>query len=115
MATSVVESGDTGRGPGPPINAAQAHNSRGRFSSKREAEGMVDLGESTVYREHRIHTLHLPSGLWLATIVNFGKRKTTTTNSLTAAVTRIPREYDSEEEAIQAAKYYIDQQEEKTH
>ena len=76
---------------------------------------MADVEENTVYKEHRIHTLHLPSGLWLATIVNLGKRKTTTTNSLTAAVSRIPREYDSEQEAIQAARQYIDQQEEKSH
>jgi len=34
----------------------------------------------------------------------------TTGNSLTDAVTRIPREYHSEEEAIRAAKEYIDQQ-----
>ena len=73
---------------------------------------MADMEENPVYKKHRIHTQHLPSGLWLATIVNFGKQQTTTTNSLTAAVSRIPREYDSEPEAIQAARQYIDQQEE---
>ena len=71
---------------------------------------MIDLKESPVYKAHRIHTLQLPSGLWLASIVNVGKRKATTLHSLTGAVSRIPREYDSEEEAVQAAKAYIDRQ-----
>ena len=68
------------------------------------------MKESRVYRQHRIHTIQLTSGLWLASIVNFGKRKMTTGNSLTDAVTRIPREYGSEELAILAAKEYIDGQ-----
>jgi hypothetical protein len=67
------------------------------------------LNESTLYKEHRIHTKQLPSGLWIASIVNLGKRKMVNTDSLTAAVSRIPGEYDSEEGAIQAAKGYIDQ------
>ena len=73
-------------------------------------EGSSELRENRIYRQHRIHTIQLISGLWLASIVNFGKRKMTTGNSLTDAVTRIPREYHSEEEAIRAAKEYIDQQ-----
>ncbi len=73
---------------------------------------MADVEENPVYKQHRIHTQHLPSGLWLASVVNLGKRKTTTTNSLTAAVSRIPHEYDSEPDAIRAARQYIDQQEE---
>ncbi len=73
---------------------------------------MADVEENPVYKQHRIHTQHLPSGLWLASIVNVGKRKMTTTNSLTAAVSRIPHEYDSETEAIQAARRYIDREEE---
>ncbi len=76
----------------------------------KEQGGSIELKESRVYRQHRIHTVQLTSGLWLASIVNFGKRKMTTTNSLTDAVTRIPREFGSEEQAIQAAKEYIDQQ-----
>ncbi len=73
---------------------------------------MADVEENPVYKQHRIHTQHLPSGLWLASIVNVGKRKTTTTNSLTATVSRIPHEFDSEPEALQAARRYIDQREE---
>ncbi len=68
------------------------------------------MKESRVYRQHRVHTVQLTSGLWLASIVNVGKRKMTTGNSLTEAVTRIPMEYGSEEQAIRAAKEYIDQQ-----
>jgi hypothetical protein len=68
------------------------------------------LKQIPVYKQHRIHTEKLTSGLWLVSIVNFGKRKMPTGDSLTDAVTRIPSEYDSEEQAIQAAKEYIDQQ-----
>jgi len=68
------------------------------------------LKENPVYRQHRIHTEQLASGVWLVSIVNCGNRKMTTGNSLTDAVTRIPREYGSEEQAIRAAKEYIDQQ-----
>ncbi len=71
---------------------------------------MVDLREGIVYRKYRIHPQQLPSGLWLVSIVNLGKRKLTTENSLTDAVSRVPGEFDSEEQASRAAKEYIDQQ-----
>jgi hypothetical protein len=79
----------------------------------KEQGGSIELKDSPVYKQHRIHTLQLASGLWLASIVNFGKRRSVTENSLTDAVTRIPREYDSKEQAVQAAREYIDQQEER--
>ncbi len=66
--------------------------------------------ESPIYEQYRIHTAELPSGQWIASIVNIGKRKLITKNSLTMAVTRIPGEYDSEVEAVLAAKDYIDRQ-----
>ena len=69
------------------------------------------MKESTVYKEHRIHTKSYSSGVWIASIVNFGKRKLVNTDSLTAAVSRVRGEYDSEQEAIEAAKRYIDQRE----
>ena len=69
-----------------------------------------ELKQNPVYKQHRIHTQVLASGLWLVSIVNVGKRKTTTGHSLTDAVTRIPREYGSVEQAIQAAIQYIYQQ-----
>ncbi len=68
------------------------------------------MKESPIYKQYRIHTAELSSGEWVASIVNMGKRKLITKDSLTMAVTRIPKEYSSEAEAIQAAKDYIDQQ-----
>jgi hypothetical protein len=53
----------------------------------------------------------LPSGNWLSKIVKLGKKRVMTKDSLTAAVTRVPGEYESEAEAIQAAKRCIDDQE----
>ncbi len=67
------------------------------------------MKESPVYKQYRIHTERLPSGLWLVQIVNVGSRKMPTKDSLTDAVMRIPGEYDSEEAAIGATKEYIDQ------
>jgi hypothetical protein len=67
-----------------------------------------DLKEHLVYKEHRIHTKRLFSGRWVGAIVNVGKKKVITKDSLTEAVTRIPGEYDSEDETVEAAKGYID-------
>jgi len=66
--------------------------------------------DDPIYRQHRIHTTRLPSGLWLGKIVKLGMKKTVTKDSLTAAVTRVPGEYDSEAKAIQSAKHYIDEE-----
>jgi hypothetical protein len=63
-----------------------------------------------MYKEYRIHTKRLFSGRWVGAIVNVGKRKVLTKDSLTEAVTRIPGEYDSEDETVQAAKGYIDEE-----
>ena len=76
----------------------------------KEQGGSSELKQNPVYKQHRIHTQQLPSGVWRVSIVNFGNRKMTTGDSLTDAVTRIPRQYDSEEQAVRAAKEYIDQQ-----
>ena len=69
------------------------------------------MKESPVYKNYRIHTKPLLSGLWIASIVNFGKRRVSNTDSLTAAVSRVPGEYDSKPEAVYGAKRYIDQRE----
>ncbi len=70
------------------------------------------MNQSPVYKHYRIHAQRTPiRGLWIACIVSCGKQKQTTTDSLTATVTRIPKEYESKAEAVQAAKGYIDQQE----
>ncbi len=71
------------------------------------------MKEAPIYRQHRIHTTRLPSGLWLSKIVKLGIKKTVTKDSLTAAVTRVPGEYDSEAKAIQSAKHYIDDEAER--
>ena len=69
------------------------------------------MTEAFVYKEYRVHSSRLASGLWLSMIVKLGKKKVMTKDSLTAAVTRVPGEYDSEEEAIWTAKQYIDEEE----
>ena len=66
------------------------------------------MKEDPIYHEHRIHTTSLLSGRWISAIVNIGKKKVMTKDSLTDAVTRVPGEYESEEQATQAAKEYID-------
>jgi hypothetical protein len=66
--------------------------------------------EDPIYKQHRIHTTRLPSGLWLGKIVTLGKKQAITKHSLTAAVTRVPGEYQSEAEAIQSAKHFIDEE-----
>ena len=84
------------------------------FETSRKGEP-PEVKESPGYKQHRIHTLQLSSSLWIVSIVSIGTRKLTSKDSLTMAVTRIPREYDSEERAVQAAKDYIDQQAEQEH
>ncbi len=74
-----------------------------------EQGGSSELKESPVYKQHRIHTMELSRGSWLVSIVNLGPRKMPTKDSLTDAAMRIPGEYDSEDEAVEAAKEYIDQ------
>jgi hypothetical protein len=65
--------------------------------------------EDPIYKEHRIHSTPLFSGRWICSVVNMGKKKTVTKDSLTDAVTRVPGEYDSDIEALRAAKRYIDE------
>jgi hypothetical protein len=65
--------------------------------------------EGRIYKEHRIHARRLPkSGHWISTIVKLGPTRALTKNSLTARVTRVRGEYQSEAEALQAAAQYID-------
>ncbi len=69
----------------------------------------VNLDDALVYKAHRIHTKSTTSGLWVSMIVGLGTRKPMTKDSLTDTVTRVPEEYHSREEAILAAKRYIDE------
>jgi len=69
------------------------------------------LIEGLVYKEHRIHSARLASGFWVSIIVKLGTKKVMTKDSLTPAVSRVPGEYDSEDEAVRTARRYIDEDE----
>ena len=66
--------------------------------------------KAPTYKQHRIHTTQLFSGPWISTIVNMGRKTVLTKDALTDTVTRVPGEYGSEEEALQAAREYIDRE-----
>jgi len=68
------------------------------------------LKEGPIYKGYRIYTSRLFSGPWLSMIVNMGRKTVLTKDALTDTVTRVPGEYTSEEEAIQAARAYIDRE-----
>ena len=72
---------------------------------------MRNLESAPVYKAHRIHVTRLYSRPYVSLIVSIGIRQPMTKDSLTATVTRVPGEYPSEAEAIQAAMRYIDRQE----
>lgn len=61
-----------------------------------------------IYKGYRIHTSQLFSETHVSLIVRLGGRNPLTTNSLTDTVTRVPGEYEDEDQAIQAARAYID-------
>lgn len=69
------------------------------------------MTEGLVYKEYRIHGSRLASGLWVSIIVKLGRKNVMTKDSLTPAVTRVPGEYDTAEEAVRSAKRYIDEDE----
>lgn len=71
-------------------------------------EGMPSMDHGVLYKNHRIHLSHLKSGLWLSQIVSIGERTPVTEDSLTDTVTRVPGEYLSQAEALEAANSYID-------
>ncbi len=66
------------------------------------------MREPPIYKQHRIHTTRLASGPWISLIVNVGRKTVRTRDALTDTVTRVPGEYAVEDEAIQAARAYID-------
>ncbi len=66
------------------------------------------MREPPIYKQHRIHTTRLASGPWISLIVNVGRKTVRTRDALTDTVTRVPGEYALEDEAIQAARAYID-------
>lgn len=96
----------------PPVSGGCTRGDAG--GTRRRIGGKTKLTQGFVYKEHRIHSSRLASGLWLSMIVKLGRKKAMTKDSLTAAVTRVPGEYDSEEEAIRTAKRYLDDEEERS-
>ncbi len=65
----------------------------------------VDIQGEGVYKRHRIHVAQLPSGVWVAEAVHFGASD--------SGVERVSGEYRTREEAVAAAKWHIDHEEEK--
>jgi hypothetical protein len=63
-----------------------------------------------LYRGYRLHTARLPSGRWLCSLVRLGPQHQMTPDSLTPVVTRVPGEYASEAEALEAAQRYINEE-----
>ena len=68
-----------------------------------------------IYKGYRIHTSRLHSETYVGMIVRLGTRNPLATNSLTDTVTRVPGEYASEAEALDAAERYIDGEESRRH
>jgi len=69
---------------------------------------MRNVHNAPVYKAYRLHTTRLTFGTYISLIVSAGKRKLITEDSLTDTVLRVPGEFLSQEEAILAAKLYID-------
>lgn len=69
---------------------------------------MSNIDNASVCKGYRIHTSSLFSGIYISMIVRLGTRNPLTTNSLTDTVTRVPGEYATEDQAVQAARAYID-------
>jgi hypothetical protein len=64
--------------------------------------------EAFRYRQYHIHTARVASEKYICSIVNLGKAKPMTEDSLTDKVTRVPGEFESETAAVEAGKAYID-------
>jgi len=69
---------------------------------------MSNMQNAPVYKAYRIHTTRLTFGTYISMIVSVGQRRLITEDSLTDTVLRVPGEFFSKEEAILAAKLYID-------
>jgi hypothetical protein len=82
-----------------------------RNGTQRQRGGRAKLTGGLVYKEYRIHSPRLASGLCVSIIVKLGRKKVMTKDALTPAVTRVPGEYDTEEEAVRSAKRYIGEDE----
>jgi hypothetical protein len=83
-------------------------------SEKGTVQGTMDLQGKGVYRQHRIHTTQLFSGVWVAAVVRLGADPPPGERSAGPSVEHLRGEHSSEGEAIAAARDYIDQQPEDT-
>jgi hypothetical protein len=63
---------------------------------------VTDLKGEGVYKNHRIHTARLFSGVWVASVVHFGAKG--------SGVETVRGEYQTHEQAVTAAKRHIDQE-----
>ncbi len=66
---------------------------------------MGDVVGEVVYRNHRIHAAYLFGGGWVVFVVHTEKNG--------AEVEAVPGEYQTYEDAVSAAKRYIEQKEER--
>ena len=78
-------------------------------TTDKEIGGEMDLMGSGVYKNHRIHTTHLPSGVWVVSIVKLGAAKEGARIGGRPPVERIRGEYLSQDDAVSAAKQFVDQ------
>ncbi len=67
------------------------------------------MSEGLMYKGYRIHTLRLPSGFWIVSVVALTKQDGMP--SPTNQVTHVAGKYVLETQAIRAAKTFLDQQE----
>lgn len=72
---------------------------------------MSSVDHAPVYKGYRIHTSRLLSDTYVSMIVRLGGRDPLSRDTLTDTVTRVPGEYASEAEALDAAERYIDVEE----
>jgi len=70
----------------------------------------MDLQGRGIYRQHRIHTTRLVSGLWVAAVVRLGASLPPGQGHAGPPVEHLRGEHPSEVEAIAAARDYLDRQ-----
>ena len=70
----------------------------------------MDLQGRGVYRQHRIHTTRLFSGVWVVAVVHLGTAPPPGRMHAGPPVEHLRGEHPSEAEAIAAARHFIDRQ-----
>ena len=72
---------------------------------------MSTVDHAPVYKGYRIHTSRLLSATYVSMIVRLGGRDPLARGSLTDTVTRVPGEFASEADALDAATRFVDEEE----